>query len=228
MKLVPLTLLASLSIIGSSHASTVIYDEDFSNASLLANGNPYLGGWFGNNVEFGEYAGDSGRTSITPDETLKVISDTNLSSAAVILDPATFTPGAGTYTLSFGIVNYEAEVGDFATVSIWAGSGYGSSSTGDALILNTYDSTLDTAGAATSELLSYVTYTSAGARYSQTFEYDGSSAIALFFGAENNNGYPFPEFEFDNVTITSAAVPEPSSLSLMALGGVLLTMRRKR
>ncbi|MGJ8672576.1 PEP-CTERM sorting domain-containing protein [Rubritalea sp.] len=228
MNKIPLAIMACFAAVATTHGSTIIYSEDFSDTVLLENGNPYLGGYYGNTVEFGEYAGDEMRIAITAEDTLKVTADSILSSAGVIIDPNSFTPGAGTYTLSFDIVSYVAGAGDFSSVSIWSGSNYGSDSSPDALILDTYLNELATAGDATSERLSYETYTSTGSAYSLTFDYDGTSAIALFFGAENNNGFPFPVIEYDNITITSAAVPEPTSMSLLALGGLTLALRRKR
>ncbi|WFB35001.1 hypothetical protein P3T73_12610 [Kiritimatiellota bacterium B12222] len=202
--------------------SDVIFTEDFSSSTLEHESNGYLGGWFSDLVDFDQWlSGDYGE--ITTSETLKIFNEApnTTRSAAIVLSPDAFeTAGVGTYTLSYDIVNYAGSVGDYASVNVWSGSGYGPpGETGNALIINTLSSTVPTAGSAISTELTSNTHTTTGTGFSMNFNWDGVSAIVLNLGGYNVN-YPHLSVEYDNIQIFGGnvpVIPEMSSLWLMIL-----------
>ena len=112
-------------------------------------------------------------------------------------------------------------------VRIWSGSGFNPAlNSADALVANTQTGNLTTSGTVVSELLASLVVTATGSGYTLDFEYDGFSAIALFFGA-NTAGWPFHTIAYDNLVI----VPEISSgllVSIVLLLAIPLIRRRGR
>lgn len=219
----------ALCFAGSLQGQTLVFSENFSNSTLTSNANPYLGGWFGSQVSFQTWNGP-GESSIS-NGALTVNSTSETRSAGLLLAPSMF-PGAGSYTLSFDVTAYTGDSNDMGLVNVWAGSGYDlTKSTGNALILDMLSEQLRTEGSATSSLIGSTTFTSTGNGKQITFNYDGSSAVGMFFGV-NTKGWPFPSATFDNITLTqngTASVPEPSVTALVALfGSASCFIRRRR
>lgn len=219
----------------TAHCSTVLFAENFESTMLSAKPNAYLGGWFTPQVALQEWAGPKEATITTG--SLQIAPTNGFRSAAVILGPSVFA-GEGDYTLSFDLASYSGDANDAAVVSIWSGSDFGpAGSTGNALILDTLSGTLKTKGTATATQLASVSLDSAASGIDLSFAYDGSSVVALFFGA-STGGWPFPVARYDNISLTSAlaetneasaSVPEPmgaAGLVSLAAGAVLFRRRR--
>ncbi|BCU76059.1 hypothetical protein [Luteolibacter sp. LG18] len=220
--------LAVLLLSPAAMAATV-FTENFSSTTLADKPNSYLGGYYGNQLNFGEWV-RSGPTITLASGTLQAASDSGFRSAAILLSPSLF-PSAGQYTLTFDIVSYTGDANDTATVGIWTGSGYDlTKSSGNSLILNTQTGQLQALGSAVSNQVASATFTGTGTGITMDFNYDGVSTVALFFGA-TTGGYPFPTARYDNVTVTSkvaAAVPEPSVMVISVLPVGLALLRRRR
>lgn len=224
--------IASLCLFASSasiQAATLIFSESFSTTTLGTNS--YVGGWFGATTAFKAWNGAS-ESSITTGE-LRVAPTGTTRAAGIILSNSDFTAsGAGNYTLSFDVTAYNG--GDPANrglVTIWAGSGY-AASTGDALFLNVQSAALEARGSATVSLLGSSTFSTSavGDRQSISFNYDGTSDVALFFGA-NGPSWPFPTVSYDNIELTKDSlvpIPEPSVTALAAgVVGMMCLLRRR-
>lgn len=236
--LTPLRNMKTLLSIGSlclfasaSQAATVVYSENFSSSTLTSNGNPYLGGWFTPQTAFQQWVGSNdGAASITTGA-LTVTPTSGTRTAGVVLSPGIF-PAAGSYTLSFDVTAYNTAASDPAKVTIWSGKDYGASNTGNSIQIDTYNAQLTGHGSATTSLLGSANITSTGSStQSITFNYDGTSAVALFFGAATD-GWPFPTATYDNITVTQnspVVIPEPS-VSAFAAGmvGVMCLLRRRK
>ena len=218
---VPLALLAGDSLF----ASTTVYSENFSTSTLPSRPQGALG-FFNNNINFGEI-GVASRATIDLGE-LVVDTTSNFRGIGIALDPDSFF-GQGIYEVAFDITNYSGDFNDFAEVGVYSGRGYEFGNDRNALLLNAQTGQLTGQGSAVAEELRTETFTSVG-RESFTFEYDGTSAVALFFGARTS-GSPFPDVSFDNISVTSAqfnsAVPEPSSALLVGCSAVFLFGRRR-
>ncbi|MGC4015392.1 MAG: PEP-CTERM sorting domain-containing protein [Luteolibacter sp.] len=209
--------------------AATVFTENFSSTTLVDKPNSYLGGYYGNQVNFGDWE-RSGPTVVLSSGTLQVASDSGYRSAAILLSPSLF-PAAGEYTLSFDIVGYTGDANDTATVSVWSGSGYDLTKTsGNSLILNTQTGVLQALGSASSTLLTSANYNATGTGITMNFTYDGVSTVALFFGA-TTGGYPFPTVQYDNVSVSQASmsvVPEPSTAAVLVLPALGCLLRRRR
>ena len=223
--LVPLALLACDSLF----ASTVVYNEDFS-ASVLPTQAQGTLGFFNGNINFNEI-GVSSQATIASEE-LVVNTTSNFRGIGIALAPDSFF-GQGIYEVAFDITNYSGDANDFAEVGVYSGRGYEFGNNADALLLNTQTGQLTGLGSAVAEEIRIETFTSIG-RKSFTFEYDGTSAVALFFGGRTG-GFPFPDVSFDDISVTSVqddniafvVVPEPSSALLVGCSAVFLFRRRR-
>ena len=226
--LVPLAILACDSL----SASTIVYSEDFSTSALPSQNRGTLGFFpnSGEDINFNEI-GVSSRATIDLGE-LVVDTTSNFRGIGIALAPDSFF-GQGVYEVAFDITNYSGDFNDFAEVGVYSGRGYEFGNNADALLLNTQTGQLTGLGSAVAEEIRTETFTSIG-RESFTFEYDGTSAVALFFGARTG-GFPFPDVSFDDISVTSVqddniafvVVPEPSSALLVGCSAVFLFRRRR-
>ncbi|MBK1826428.1 PEP-CTERM sorting domain-containing protein [Haloferula rosea] len=205
-------------------ATATIYSESFENTTLTDLPNPYVGGWFTPQLPFESWA-NSSEASITPVDTLGINTTSAYRGAAVVLGPELFL-GAGTYTLTYDIPTYTGASNNSAFVSVWSGTGYDLFNSPNSLVVDTLSGQLLASGSASSSQLASQTHTSGGNQQTLSFAYDGSSLIALFFGAQTT-GWPFPSVEFDNITVTTEVIPEPSSLMLLGLSCLFLVKRKR-
>lgn len=209
-------------------AATVVFSENFSSSTLMNSGNPYLGGWFTPQIAFQKWS--STTDASISNGALTVQSTNGTRSAGIILSPDIF-PAAGSYTLSFDVASYTGDGNDNGLVTVWSGKNYDlTRASGRALILDTYQAKLRTEGSATASELGSLQFTSTGTKQI-TFNYDGSGAVALFFGAYTG-GYPFPTVTYDNLSLTqnsnSISVPEPSTTALVSMIGLAGCFVRRR
>jgi len=218
-----------------SHAAVATYD--FSSETLVDEFNGYLGGWYGNNFAFDQWYGDFTNSSITgsASEVSSTAPDDERSSV-VLLAPSEFSSqGAGDYELRFDLTGFTLSDGlsggnDFAFASIWSGSGYDlSAATGNALFVE--QGFITPQGTAVANEIARVELTSQANNLNLGFTYDGTSAIAIYLGAGEDGGYPFPTALFENVQVV--AVPEPGMLKFvlpLCLGLMIMhrfTVRRR-
>lgn len=213
---------------------------DFSTETLEDRFNGYIGGWFGNELDFGQWYGDDADTSISGSNLIVGSSVPDAPrSAVVVLDPAAFAvDGAGDYRLTFDLTAFSMSDSlpltgnDYAFASVWSGSGYDlSNTTGNALFVSPGLANIVGSGSATASEIARGEYTSAGNGLIVDFAYDGTSAIAIFLGAFQADGWPFPSASFANVGISSLTdtnpIPEPSMFGLILLvTGLALGTRR--
>ncbi|YCM43316.1 PEP-CTERM sorting domain-containing protein [Verrucomicrobiaceae bacterium 227] len=214
----------------SSQAATILYLEDFSSPNRANTTVPYLGGWYGNEIDFGDVVGPSNHVSITVTETLGLSNDTtSYRSAAIVIDPAVFTSGAGTYTLKYDITAYNGDSNDQADIRVWQGSGYDFNppSSGNALIVDTQQGALIPQLSAAANQVASDIRTTTGTDFTVNFNYDGVSAVGIFLGSTNTGGTQ-PRIEFDNIRIEAPdSIPEPSSAILALLATGLILVRRR-
>ncbi len=163
-------------------------------------------------------------------KSLNVTSTNATRPAGILLSPGLFTE-AGTYTLSFDVTAYSGAVNNSGLVSIWSGNGYDPTlATGNALILDTLSAELKTMGTTTSALLGSTSITATATGSEISFTYDGTSAVALFFGG-GTNSWPFPTVTYDNISISQPSivpVPEPSGSAFLALVDSASCLIRRR
>jgi hypothetical protein len=226
-----LTLVFCFGVLISKAAITV----DFSSETIEDQANGYLGGWFGNPMSFDQWYGASSDASISGGQ-LNVTTTSGYRGAVLLLDSSAFEPfGAGSYTLTYDVTSFSLSNGastsadDFAEVRIWSGSGYDlTNTTGNALSVSPQNGSFTAQGTATVNLLASGQVNSTGIANTLQFEYDGTSAIGLFFGAITGN-WPFPDVSYDNLSIGPVAVPEPGSIALycgLLTGGLIMLRRR--
>ncbi len=200
----------------------MIYQEDFSSTTIVNDENKHLGGYYGDNIGFGEWFGNADRVGID-NQQLKVEAESSFDGSGLFLAPSLFSNGAGTYTLQYQITSVvNLGNGSEARISVWQGTDTSSSSGGDSLYLEVgtgdYGS-LSATGAATASLTTTQSQTSTGL-FTASFQYDGTSAVALIFGTHFDHWVSgFPVVHYDNIQIISP-VPEPSSG--VFVGGLLL------
>ncbi|RYD19801.1 MAG: hypothetical protein EOP88_17565 [Verrucomicrobiaceae bacterium] len=228
--------LASLCLVASivplSAASTVIYTENFSSTTITNSYAGFIGGNQGSNVAFNTWVGST-EASITTGA-LRVAPSGGTRSGGIILSHETFAAtGAGSYTLSFDVSAYSGNPANKGMVTIWSGSGYTYGNSVNALELAFSSASLVGRGSATASPLGSTTIanTDAGTRKSITFNYDGTSEVALFFGMTATD-WVHPVVNYDNIEISHNApvpVPEPSVTALAAgmVGAMCLIRRRK-
>lgn len=219
----------------ASLSAQSVFTEDFSSTSILTNPNPYIGGWYGNILPFGAWTSNPSVVSLANEQLVITNTSTQIRTAGIVLNPTLFqATGAGTYTLAFDLMSFAIGEGsgfraDEAYVSVWQGSGYSNGGQA-ALRVNTEAGALEIMPGASVSESALGTYTLAGKK-SLSFEYDGVSAVALFFGSESD-GYPFSTTIYDNIELTyggfvTTPIPEPSALLLISLSALGL-LRRSR
>jgi hypothetical protein len=225
-------------LVSVSHAAVAIFD--FSTETIEDRFNGYVGGWYGNNLDFDQWYGSATDVSISGSNLIVGSTAPNdARSAVVILDPAVFAvDGAGDYSLTFDLSAFtmsdsQPNTGDdVAFASIWSGSGYDlSGRSGNALFVSPGLGTITPQGTASASEIARGEFSSAANGLIVDFTYDGSSAIFIFLGALEQGGWPFPTASFANVSVSP--VPEPSMLGLLfgvaafVLGGRRLYCRSR-
>lgn len=215
-----------------------VFVEDFAATTLTSRENGYVGGWYGNHLALGRWFGNAKRIDVGAGA-LAVYNDTGSSRfAGIVLDPGIFHGKAGKYLLSFdvkeialnqpGVGNPVMGLTHRGRVEVWQGQGYDlTNESADGLWANSFSGTLTAKGDASVSTLGSVTFGTAADDYTLAFDYDGTSAVALFFGADKVS-YPHLTVVYDNIGITPTQVPEPSTGLLVALGLGLACRRPRR
>ena len=229
MKRFPLSLTVRclfFSSVSGLFGATTIYEEDFT-TTMLPNSTQATVGFFNTNTPFDVIAADSDAS--IANGVLSVNTTSGFRGVGIILDPASFV-GVGTYDFTFDITafNDNGNTENSVVANIFEGSGYDLGDNGDALRLDSQLGTLVGLGSATASQIASQEYTAAANAVTLQFDYDGSSAVAIFLGIQTDD-FPFPSAQFDNFSVSTSAVPEPSSLLyLSVLPGFLLLRKRKR
>ncbi len=223
--------LASLCLVASIaplSAATTVFSETFSTSTISNKWATFVGGNSNNYINFGQWAGPT-EASITTGA-LTVNSTNTIRSAGIILSPADFAAtGAGSYTLSFDVTAYSGgAAANKGVVTIWTGSGWNSMAS---LELAMSTASLVAHNGAVSAQVGTANVTGTATQQSITFNYDGTSAVALFFGV-NAASYEFPTATYDNILLSKdspVAIPEPSVSALAAgMVGVMCLLRRRK
>jgi hypothetical protein len=218
-------LAATFLLAGSAGAATVVFSEDFTSTAISQQSNPYYGGWFTPQFAANQWYGPPEATITTG--TLQVSPTFGSRYGGILLSPDTMA-GAGDYTLVFDLAGYTGDGNDTASITVWTGQGYDLSlSTGNGLILNMLTGVLGTNGSATATLQGSLSPTATGT-HSIDFSYDGTSAVGLFFGA-STGGWPFPQAQYDNISLTkNDLIPEPATSMLAAFASLALLRRTRK
>jgi hypothetical protein len=198
----------------------------FSEETLTNQANGYIGGWYGNNIAFEQWTGNSASISIAGG-VLTANSDSGFKTAAFVIESSAMD-GAGNYELSFDVPRIESTPNNNGYVSIWSGSGYNLSGSADALFINTELASVVPQGNAVASKLVDTSFQETGSNI-VNFTYDGSSALVFMLGAQTN-GYPFPSVDYDNFSVQKlTTVPEPAIwLWLVPFVAFVLIQRRPR
>ena len=226
-----LTLLAC----GSAAHGAVIFTEDFSGSTVLPSVLQETLGFFDENgtvnaLSDGIVVSDPANANIANGE-LGINSTSGFRGIGLVLTPETLGSSPGTFQLQFDIVSFDrgenfGTVGTgFAEVNIFSGNGFQAGNDANAVLLNSQTGELAALGTAESTELASQDFTTAGENITITFEYDGSGAIAIFFGA-NTSSFPFPSVVFDNIQVST--IPEPSSVFYISITSLFVLLRRKR
>ena len=219
----------------------VVFQEDFS-SSVLPNDTQETFGFFNNNGSFGGIVVSS--SASIESGVLEVeagtgsVMEPGFRGIGIALDSSNFV-GAGLYNIEYEISSFTlsspfgSDFNDSAEVSVFSGSGFELADDARAIILDAdigeLGLTNNNVDAEVQQLaiqnIDFSSNTDSDiGTFNLEFTYDGTSAVALFFGARSD-GFPFPIVEFDNIEISS--VPEPSSV-LLAACSVIFLFRRKR
>ena len=220
--------------------ATVIYSEDFSSTTTNGLGTQANLGFFGPNfAALNDIA--VAANSTVQNEALFFNSNTGneFRGIGIVLDAAAFV-GIGSYTLQYDIVDFQlsspfgSAFDDQLQAIVWTANGF-VEGTSDGLTINAQSgdvvlSAPESTASATqvaSQAVSFQDAPNTGT-FNLDFEYDGSEAVVLYLGAVSD-GFPFPEITIDNISVSSlSAVPEPASTTLLGLGLLTLTFRRRR
>lgn len=209
----------------------VIYSQDFSSVTNPGTDpTPYIGGYYAPQLGFQRFAVPSDQANLVSGG-LEVQNQASSAhrGAAVVISPSLFL-GPGQYQLSFDMPAATLEPGDSANVRIWEGSGYGSPGVGpDSLIVDTQVGGFAPLGDAVASLIGSASPTGTGTNFTIPFEYDGASAIGIFLGIQDSNGFPFSRVRYDNVRIeATSVVPEASgALGFAFLLAISVTARKR-
>lgn len=208
-------------------SATTVFTEDFSTTTLPGNTQARVG-FFNGNATFGGIVADANSTIVNG--ALEVETTNNFRGIGILLGADDFN-GAGDYTLEFDLVNFSGDSDDFARASVFSGSGFELANDRNALLLNAQRGTLEALGNTTVNLLNTEDFIVPSNDLNLTFNFDGSSAVAVFLGVETTN-FPFPTATFDNISISETqskfeSIPEPS-VALLLANSLFLMFRRKR
>lgn len=241
------TTLVGLSTVGAQAA--VIYSNDFSSAQVVKsayNGNTnYAGTGDVADMNLGEwFEGRAGtRLQLAYDGANQ---DMDFAFSGVgrtgwfLIDTSSLSAVNGAVNLSFQVSNYAGST-NLVTFSVWDGSGITESGRDDNLVdgyLNLKaDAVTPTLNGSGVGGLAAINGGSSGLA-SNTFNTDGVHSVTfnmteageagdfvlVGWAADSSNA----TFDLDNLTLTTAAVPEPSSIALLGLGGLALILRRRK
>ena len=227
---------ATITSVSHLHASTVVFQDDFSSSNYTTNGNSYIGG-SGTQLVFNQWTGSNSGNILG--EQLNVTSTSGSRVAALALGPEAFGvegAGAGTYTITFDLTSFLNLANGTALVSVTSVSGFSAPGTrgqagNNRARVNTINaSVLPQSAEVSVSTLASTQLNAASTGNTISFEYDGSSAIVLFFGA-SADGSPFPTTSFDNISVSKIdiqAVPEPAAPALLGLAGAMLLLVRRK
>ncbi len=223
-------------------AQGALLNVDFSTATFEDQATGYLGGWFGNEMSFGQWYGEGIRINMGGHGlTVNNSATDSFRGTVIFLEPSLFGGEAGTYTLQFEVTElsfFDAPNNPENTpidgtpgthgsgwVGIMEANGYDldqNPPSGDAIFVNTTPGNsanlFEAEGSATVENLASMALLETGV-FSLDFTYGGTGAVGLAFGSINS-AYPHTLINYDNVVV----IPELSSflLGILALGSVCL------
>lgn len=220
-----MTYMAACLVLNMQSASGGVLEIDFSTSTLNNQATGHLGGWFSDQMSFGEWYGPADAINMG-DHGLTVYNSTTSSfrGTVIFLDPLLFGGEAGTYRLQFDVTeisffsdsnNPDTPISGTPGVngSGWVGivevNGYNLDlDSGDAIFVNT---TPPNAGAVFAALgnasiqdLATLVIETTGS-YGMDFTYSGTGAVGLALGSIDSS-WPHTLINYDNVVL----IPELS------------------
>lgn len=198
-----------IALVLAALTSNAAINLTFDTETLDNRPNGYIGGWYGNNIAFEQWTGNSASVSIA-NGVLTANSDSGFRTAVFAVESSALG-GAGSYQLSFEVPRIESAANNNGYVSVWSGSGYNlSGGSADALFINAeLASVAPLGGASAAKLVDYA-FEETGTNI-VNFSYDGTSALIFMLGAQTN-GFPFPSVDYGSFSVQRlSAIPEPAT-----------------
>lgn len=225
----------ALLMAGNARADMVVFIEDFDGVTQTTSNGPLALGGATPDVVAGDWFGSAQTPGVDGDVlTLSIAVDNRFRGAGVWLDTTGWA--AGLVTVEVDVTSYTAGT-DGATTFFQAYAANGvddSNSVSLDLHSGPGDDPTGITGATTiSALGSQQLITGTGTDVPFTFDFNGTDQfVALVFANSNPNITPNGDIGaiavLDNLTVTASAVPEPSSLALLAAGFGMIGLRRRR
>lgn len=212
--------LATVAIAGSAHAAITVTGGDFENPNIgtLAQNNT-IPNWFSNTIQYTDWHNSSGYTNNGTQSA--ILSNYNNSAGYMYQSLGTLDAGTTSLDWSFDhvgyVINGNPQSAGPGEVRFFYGAGGGA---GDGVDIDTLG--LTQIGSA----VSIPTYPGSNTLRSGSVDVSSLSAGETIWMDFTQTGNREATFDIDNVSVT-ANVPEPSSLALLGLGGLLIARRRR-
>ena len=219
---------------GSARAD-LVFMEDFDGVTQTSSNGALVLGGATPDVMAGDWFGSNQTPGVDGDVlTLGILVDNRFRGSGVWLDTTGWATGP--VTVEVDVTSYTAGT-DGATTFFQAYAANGVDALNSvSLDLHSgpgVDPTGSTGAATISALGSQQLITGTGTDVPFTFDFNGTDQfVALVFANSNPNITPNGDIGaiavLDNLTVTASAVPEPSSLALLAAGFGMIGLRRRR
>ena len=225
----------ALLMAGNARADMVVFMEDFDDVTQTTSNAPLALGGATPDVVAGDWFGSSQTPGVDGDVlTLGILTDNRFRGSGVWLDTTGWA--AGLVTVEVDVDSYTpGSQGATTFFQAYAANGVDAS---NSVSLDLHsgpgaDPTGQTGTATISALGSQQLITGTGTDVPFTFDFNGTDQfVALVFANSNPNITPNGDIGaiavLDNLTVTASAVPEPSSLALLAAGFGMIGLRRRR
>lgn len=220
--------IASSSLVPLENARAQMYSDNFSSSTIEDVPNAYLGGFYGSNIDFGQWfgvsSGEAIEASISGGE-LILNSTSGLRGAFLVLAPSVF--GSDTeLTLTLDVASLDlGNAVNSATARVFTSTGYDMTlSSADALFINPQAASVTTLGGA-SVVMAAESTLAQGSGQTIDFTRPDGHAVLVFLGV-TGQAWEFPEMRVSEMSV-NAAIPEPSAFLLVGMGSLALLHRKR-